>query len=224
MFIDIPIGAIALCYAPLGIMILGFIGFAVLTDADARRTYLRDMDVRTDAELTPEDMMAKRKPNRTLEAEIPSGSRVMIKPEDALKKAETSVAAGTVTGASTAAIAAPAPVAEPEPEPEPVAEVEPEPPVAEEETAPAEPDDLKRIEGIGPQMERALVAEGIDTFAKLAEKTLDELREAISNQGVRFAPSAESWAEQASYAAKGDWDGLAALQDKLISGRYPPEE
>jgi predicted flap endonuclease-1-like 5' DNA nuclease len=229
MFIDVPISAIALCYAPLGIMILGFIGFATLTDFDARRTYLRDMDPRTDEELTPEDYMAKRKPNRTLEAEIPSGSRVMITPETE-KKAEPSVAAGTVTGASTAAVTPTAPVAEPEPEV--VAEPEPEPEVvaeADEDATPpvkpsGEPDDLKKIEGIGPRMEKALVAQGIDTFAKLAEKSLDELREAVAAEGLRFAPSAESWAEQAGYAAKGDWDGLAALQDTLISGRYPPEE
>jgi predicted flap endonuclease-1-like 5' DNA nuclease len=220
MYINIPIEAIALCYAPLGIMILGFIAFATMTDMDARRTYLRDMDTRTDEELTPADVLGKRKPNRTLEAETPSGSRVMIQPESAEKKAEPSVTDGTVTGVNTAAVSAPALVTEPEPEV--IAEPEPEP-----EASPApsdEPDDLQKIEGIGPTVSRALVSQGIDTFAKLAEQSLDDLRDALAAEGVRFAPSAESWAEQAGYAARGDWDGLATLQDTLISGRYPPKD
>jgi predicted flap endonuclease-1-like 5' DNA nuclease len=87
--------------------------------------------------------------------------------------------------------------------------------------AKADPDDLRRIEGIGPKIASALIAQGIDTFEKLSKQSLEELQSKVKAEGVRFSPSAESWAEQASYAAKGDWDGLQTLQDTLIGGRYP---
>lgn len=84
-----------------------------------------------------------------------------------------------------------------------------------------EPDNLTKIEGIGPKMRDALIAQGVSTFAKLADQSLEEIRAAIEASGMRFAPSAESWAEQAGLAAQGDWDGLEKLQAILDSGRYP---
>ena len=114
----------------------------------------------------------------------------------------------------------------------PVEELTPAPPVTAEEEAAQdelleeetdEPDDLTRIEGIGPAMNRAL-GQGVDTFAKLSKLSLEEIRAALDEAGQRFAPAAESWAEQASYAAKGDWDGLDALQDRLVAGRYPDDD
>jgi predicted flap endonuclease-1-like 5' DNA nuclease len=80
-------------------------------------------------------------------------------------------------------------------------------------------DDLTKIEGVGPKMSKALKASGIDTFAKLAKSSEEELRNAISSAGMRFSPSLTSWSEQASLAAKGDWEGLEKLQDKLTAGR-----
>jgi F-type H+-transporting ATPase subunit gamma len=80
-------------------------------------------------------------------------------------------------------------------------------------------DDLTRIEGIGPKMSRALKAAGIDTFKKLAQTDEATLREAISAAGMRFAPSAPTWPEQAAFAARGDWDGLANFQETLVAGR-----
>ncbi len=114
----------------------------------------------------------------------------------------------------------------------PVEELTPAPPKNREEELAEEallspsddPDDLTRIEGIGPAMSRALVSQNVDTFAKLADMSLDDIRAALDAAGQRFAPAAESWAEQASYAAKADWDGLDALQDRLVAGRYPDDE
>ena len=126
---------------------------------------------------------------------------------------------------------------EPEPEPEPVAKEEPAQeteaePVAEEasaeqevakEPAPAAssdtPDDLERIEGIGQKYKDALVAEGIDSFEKLAALSLEEIEQAAQKQGMRRRASMKTWAEQATLAAKGDWDGLDALQEALTGGR-----
>jgi predicted flap endonuclease-1-like 5' DNA nuclease len=114
----------------------------------------------------------------------------------------------------------PAPVAAAEPAPKPV----PAPPPA-AATAPApepestEPDDLSKIEGIGPKLSEALIASGLGTYVKLAAASEDEIRTAIKAQGMRFAPSIPTWAEQANYAARGDWDGLEAFQSTLTAGR-----
>ena len=79
--------------------------------------------------------------------------------------------------------------------------------------------ELEQLPGIGPKMAGALATSGIDTFAELAAAAEDEIRAAIKAAGLRFAPSVPTWAEQASYAAKGDWDGLAAFQSRLVAGR-----
>lgn len=83
----------------------------------------------------------------------------------------------------------------------------------------AEPDDLTRIEGIGPKMSQALLAAGIDTYEKLHNASEDDLRAAIEGAGMRLAPSLGTWAEQAAYAVRGDWDGLEQFQDTLTAGR-----
>lgn len=80
-------------------------------------------------------------------------------------------------------------------------------------------DDLTVIEGIGPKMSAALQAAGIATFERLATATEAEIAAAIEAAGMRFAPSLTTWAEQAGYAARGDWDGLKRLQEKLTAGR-----
>ncbi len=80
-------------------------------------------------------------------------------------------------------------------------------------------DDLTVIEGIGPKMSAALVAAGIDTFAKLAATNEETLRTAISAAGMRFAPSLVTWSEQAAFANKGDWDGLKTFINTLTAGR-----
>ena len=82
-----------------------------------------------------------------------------------------------------------------------------------------QPDDLKIIEGIGPKMEKALNAAGISTFAVLAGTSEEQINAAITAAGMRFAPTVPTWAEQASYAANGDFVGLEAFQRTLKGGR-----
>ena len=81
------------------------------------------------------------------------------------------------------------------------------------------PDDLTRIEGIGPKMAAALRAAGIDSFAKLAAASEETLRGAISAAGMNFSPSLPTWAEQAGYMARGDVAGLKQFQQTLTGGR-----
>ena len=114
----------------------------------------------------------------------------------------------------------------PSPTPPPPAHAEPTtsgptgaPPAAAQAAPVTGPNDLTVIEGIGPKMQQALYASGIDTYAKLAACSEDDLRDAIKSQGMRFAPSIPTWAAQASYAASGDFDGLSTFQGTLTAGR-----
>lgn len=58
-----------------------------------------------------------------------------------------------------------------------------------------EPDDLTAISGLGPSSEAALIAAGITTYAALAARSDEELRQIMSDAGL--AVSVESWATQA---------------------------
>ena len=82
------------------------------------------------------------------------------------------------------------------------------------------PDDLKLIEGIGPAIARVLNEQGIHTFADLAGASLETLERILAGAGPRFRiADPRSWAGQAALAARGDWDGLKAMQDLLKGGR-----
>ena len=107
----------------------------------------------------------------------------------------------------------PPPWAKPKPRP-PAPTVEP---VAEPEPTPSEPDDLKRISGIGPKISAVLGQAGILTFAQLAAADFSRLEGILAEAGVRAAPA--TWPEQAALAAAGDWDGLKRLQAELKGGR-----
>jgi predicted flap endonuclease-1-like 5' DNA nuclease len=111
--------------------------------------------------------------------------------------------------------------AEAESEVEATSEGRPEPahpPVTRVEEAAPSPDDLKRIEGIGPKIESVLNAAGILTFAQLAATDVEELERVVKEGGVRLA-FPESWSEQAALAAAGEWEELEVLQEDLTAGR-----
>jgi hypothetical protein len=86
-------------------------------------------------------------------------------------------------------------------------------------SAPGQPDDLKIIEGIGPKMDAALRAGGIDTFAKLATASEAQIRAAIEAAGMSFAPSVPTWSKQAQYIIDGDMAGFEAYKEQLSAGR-----
>lgn len=85
----------------------------------------------------------------------------------------------------------------------------------------AKPDDLKKVEGIGPKIASVLNAAGILTFAQLVDVSADHVREILEAEDPRLTRLADptTWAEQAKLAAAGKWDELAALQDELKGGR-----
>jgi predicted flap endonuclease-1-like 5' DNA nuclease len=106
-------------------------------------------------------------------------------------------------------------------EPHPLAP-EPQPEAA--EVAAHKPDDLTLIEGIGPKISAALVAAGIDTFAKLAAMQPEEIEKVVRSAGVRMVGKPETWAKQAALAAEGKFDELKAYQKTLTAGRSASDE
>ena len=120
---------------------------------------------------------------------VPSGDKVVL----------------TVKGPTPASTALPdrAPTVEVEPEPQPLA---------------PEPDDLQRIEGIGPKISSLLEASGIATFAQLADTSVDGLQRILDKAGLRLAHPG-TWPEQARLAADGSWEAFEVLQRELKGGR-----
>ena len=91
--------------------------------------------------------------------------------------------------------------------------------VAAAETVPVQPDDLKRIEGIGPKIAGILNENGITTFAQLADTDVSRLQQILEEAGLSRIAHPQTWPEQAQLAAAGDWEKLEHLQDSLKGGR-----
>ncbi len=82
------------------------------------------------------------------------------------------------------------------------------------------PDDLKKIEGIGPKIEQLLNEAGITTFADLAMSDAAQVKEILDNAGPRYRMhDPASWAEQSRMAASGDWAKLKKWQDEHSGGK-----
>ncbi len=101
----------------------------------------------------------------------------------------------------------------------PAEEMPAEAPIEAASSSPTVPDDLKRIEGIGPKLSGVLQEAGVTTFAALAAKSPDELQVILNTAGVARISDPATWPEQAALAAEGKHDELAALQDALKGGR-----
>lgn len=86
--------------------------------------------------------------------------------------------------------------------------------------APMKKDDLKRIEGIGPKIEKMLNDDLIYTWAELAEAPVERLKATLRKGGDRYKMhDPKSWPDQAKLAAEGRWEELEELQDILDGGR-----
>lgn len=94
--------------------------------------------------------------------------------------------------------------------------------IAELRNARIEPDDLKRIEGIGPKVSQVLNNAGVFTFAQLASCPVEHLETTLRAAKISRIVKPDTWPEQAALAAAGDWDGLEALQDQLQGGKRRP--
>ncbi|MDZ7877975.1 MAG: hypothetical protein U5L45_09905 [Saprospiraceae bacterium] len=82
------------------------------------------------------------------------------------------------------------------------------------------PDDLKRIEGVGPKIEELLNEAGIYKFEQVASTSVERIRAILDKAGSRFRMhDPESWAAQADMAQRGEWAKLKEYQDYLIGGK-----
>lgn len=87
-------------------------------------------------------------------------------------------------------------------------------------TAPAKPDDLRKIEGIGPKIAEVLTEGGISNFAELAGSTPEKIREILDAAEGNFAAhDPGTWPKQGKMAADGNWDELKKWQDELDGGK-----
>ncbi|MBK6714893.1 MAG: hypothetical protein IPG57_07290 [Burkholderiales bacterium] len=92
-------------------------------------------------------------------------------------------------------------------------------PVARIEPAAATPDDLTRIEGIGPKIAEILKSGDIRTFAELAHTAVPRLLALLEAAGPRYRLARpDTWSEQAGLLARGDEAGFAALAAALRGG------
>ena len=84
----------------------------------------------------------------------------------------------------------------------------------------ANPDDLKKIEGIGPKIAQLLNEKGIYTFEDLSKAKKATLTAVLADAGSRFKMhDPTTWPKQAKLAAGGEWDKLTKLQDELKGGK-----
>jgi predicted flap endonuclease-1-like 5' DNA nuclease len=70
-------------------------------------------------------------------------------------------------------------------------------------------DDLTQLSGIGPRMASILAEGGVTRYEQLQHTSAEDLRRIVSAAGVLPPSSLDTWPTQASYAANGDWSGLA---------------
>mgnify|MGYP000108748768 CR=1 FL=1 len=88
-----------------------------------------------------------------------------------------------------------------------------------------QPDNLKRIEGVGPKIAEVLRSSGITTFEKLAGMTPDQIKAVLTAAGDRFSfQDPTTWPAQADLAAKGKWDELKKWQEDLKGGKIVAPE
>lgn len=82
------------------------------------------------------------------------------------------------------------------------------------------PDDLTKIEGVGPKIKQLLTEGGIPTFAALANAKPEDIKKILTDAGPRFKMhDPGSWPRQAKLAADGKWKELEKLQDELDGGK-----
>jgi small subunit ribosomal protein S2 len=80
-------------------------------------------------------------------------------------------------------------------------------------------DDLTKVEGIGPKIAEIFQEAGINTFADLADKSEEDLKDILTESGPRYASkNPASWPKQAQMAADGKWDELQEWQDSVKGG------
>ena len=231
---------VAFAVALLAVLVVGWLLLARARKGAPRREYKPDVldqgaasvhrnqaliDAAPAAQVTPPPLGA---------AMAGVGEAIAIGAQDVVEEAATQPAPETPPEIQPAPPPPPAPAPQPEVEPAPQPEVEPQPqpepeivPSVEPIPAPSLPtaapqgdvlvaDDLSRIKGLGPKLQKLLPTLGLSTFVQIAALTEADLAELDTKLGA-FAgrPAKDNWVEQAKYLAAGDTAGFEARFGKV---------
>ena len=83
-----------------------------------------------------------------------------------------------------------------------------------------EPQDLTKIEGIGPKIAEILNHSDISTYGQLAGANMERIKEILAAAGSRYnSHDSSTWSDQAQLAAEGKWDQLHKWQEILDGGK-----
>jgi predicted flap endonuclease-1-like 5' DNA nuclease len=86
------------------------------------------------------------------------------------------------------------------------------------------PDDLTQLDGIGTKTAAVLSEAGLDTYEELSKASEPQLREIMHDANMVAPHSLTTWPMQASFAAKADWQGLFAYNQKQADKKAPAEK
>lgn len=81
------------------------------------------------------------------------------------------------------------------------------------------PQDLTRIKGIGPRIQRTLYEMGMISYLDIANYTPENLKTILDEAQPSALVDTESWPLQAQLASQERWEELEKLQDHLTRGR-----
>lgn len=88
-----------------------------------------------------------------------------------------------------------------------------------EPTPEVAPQDLQRIEGIGPQIANTLENMGVRTYQQLSKYNPEQLEAELREMGVEIKPgTAATWPAQATLAAGEKWNALKFIQEEVLKG------
>lgn len=206
-------GFVAFFLAALIGLAAGFIAFrgtdslkALAGPARDERAAERDATRAERADTAP---AAKEAPGAMSAAAGTTGAAAVTADDTAPPKAETAPQEAPQPPAETPPRPAPAPAPDPAPAPAPAPGPEPEAPVAGARPATldaprGEPDDLKKIKGIGPKIEQMLHEMGYYHFDQIAAWGPDEIAWVDQNlEGFKGRVSRDDWVSQARELAGG---------------------
>ena len=223
---------VAFAVALLAVLVVGWLLLARARSKPARREYKPDVldqgaaSIQRNQALIDAAPAAKVTPPPLGATMGGIGEAVAIGAQDVVEEAATQPVPESPPEIQPAPPPPPAPapqpevVPAPEPQPEIVPSVEPipapAPPTAKPEGDVLVADDLSRIKGLGPKLQKLLPALGLSTFAQIAALTEADLAELDTKLGA-FAgrPAKDNWVEQAKYLAAGDTAGFEARFGKV---------
>ena len=223
---------VAFAVALLAILVVGWLLLARARSKPARREYKPDVldqgaaSIQRNQALIDAAPAAKVTPPPLGATMAGVGEAVAIGATDVVEEAATQPVPEAPPEIQPAPPPPPAPapqpevVPSPEPQPEIVPSVEPipapAPPTAAPEGDVLVADDLSRIKGLGPKLQKLLPTLGLSTFAQIAALSEADLAELDTKLGA-FAgrPAKDNWVEQAKYLAAGDTAGFEARFGKV---------